>query len=78
MGSGKIRKTRLSSRALLHLRRSLSLEVTAEGIQTLKQLRELQSLACDEGQGYYFAKPQPSVAAALIGAINGDERAAAA
>jgi len=64
--------------SVIALARSLSLEVTAEGIETLKQLRELQSLACDEGQGYYFAKPQPSVAAALIRAINIDEDEAAA
>jgi EAL domain-containing protein (putative c-di-GMP-specific phosphodiesterase class I) len=33
--------------------------VTAEGIETLEQLEELCAAACDEGQGYYFGRPQP-------------------
>jgi EAL domain-containing protein (putative c-di-GMP-specific phosphodiesterase class I) len=33
--------------------------VTGEGIENLEQFEELRALACDEGQGYYFARPAP-------------------
>jgi diguanylate cyclase (GGDEF)-like protein len=50
--------------SVIALARTLSLSVTAEGIETPKQLEELLALRCDEGQGYYFARPQPSEAVA--------------
>jgi diguanylate cyclase (GGDEF)-like protein len=34
-----------------------SIQVVAEGIETLAQLSKLQELECHFGQGYYFAKP---------------------
>jgi diguanylate cyclase (GGDEF)-like protein len=46
--------------AVVHLGHALGLTVTAEGIETPVQLSELQALGCDLGQGYYFARPQPS------------------
>jgi EAL domain-containing protein (putative c-di-GMP-specific phosphodiesterase class I) len=33
------------------------MELIAEGIENVTQLRMLQTLKCDYGQGYYFAKP---------------------
>lgn len=53
-------------RSVIALARSLNLNVTAEGIETPEQWQELRDLACDQGQGYYFARPQPSVDAALF------------
>jgi diguanylate cyclase (GGDEF)-like protein/PAS domain S-box-containing protein len=44
-------------RSVVALARSLNLQVTGEGIESVDQLRELQSLGCDQGQGYYFAHP---------------------
>jgi EAL domain-containing protein (putative c-di-GMP-specific phosphodiesterase class I) len=41
--------------------KTLNLSVTAEGIETLDQLQELRALNCDQGQGYYFARPEPSL-----------------
>jgi EAL domain-containing protein (putative c-di-GMP-specific phosphodiesterase class I) len=29
----------------------------AEGVETLDQVRELASLGCNLGQGYYFSRP---------------------
>jgi EAL domain-containing protein (putative c-di-GMP-specific phosphodiesterase class I) len=53
--------------AVVHLGHALGLTVTAEGIETARQLSELRSLGCDLGQGFYFAKPQPSaIAGALV------------
>ncbi|NPA71618.1 MAG: EAL domain-containing protein [Gammaproteobacteria bacterium] len=34
-------------------------KVIAEGIETEEQLALLQSIDCDEGQGYFLARPQP-------------------
>ena len=45
------------------LAQNMSLDVVAEGIETLGQLTELRSLGCQYGQGYLFAKPLDSVAA---------------
>jgi diguanylate cyclase (GGDEF)-like protein/PAS domain S-box-containing protein len=45
--------------AIIGLAHGLKLTATAEGIERDEQLRELQALHCDRGQGYYFARPQP-------------------
>jgi len=44
-------------RAVISVAKSLNLSVTAEGIETDAQLSQLQSLGCDRGQGYLFARP---------------------
>ena len=41
--------------AVVRLGHALGLAVTAEGIETDEQLRELSALGCDHGQGFYFA-----------------------
>ena len=46
--------------AIVMLAQALHLQVTCEGIETLTQWEQLQTLACDHGQGYYFARPQTS------------------
>ncbi|WP_158545369.1 putative bifunctional diguanylate cyclase/phosphodiesterase [Bremerella cremea] len=43
--------------AVLVLADNLGLKVVAEGIETKEQLVLLQSLDCELGQGYFFAKP---------------------
>lgn len=43
--------------AIVNLGRNLEMELIAEGIENIMQLRMLQTLKCDYGQGYYFAKP---------------------
>ena len=42
---------------MLAFARALGLDVTAEGIETAEQLRELKEFDCHRGQGYYFARP---------------------
>ncbi|MFT7314019.1 MAG: diguanylate cyclase (GGDEF)-like protein/PAS domain S-box-containing protein [Paraglaciecola sp.] len=39
------------------LAQSLNMTVTAEGIELEKQIKYLQSINCDHGQGFYFSKP---------------------
>lgn len=47
-------------RAIVSLSEALGLRVIAEGIETHEQLDMLREYGCMEGQGYLFAKPQPS------------------
>ncbi len=42
---------------IIQLAHSLKLRVVAEGIEDIAQLQMVESFACDEAQGYYFAKP---------------------
>ncbi len=44
-------------RTIVTLAENLHLEVVAEGIETEEQLRQLQSLGCQFGQGFLFSKP---------------------
>jgi predicted signal transduction protein with EAL and GGDEF domain len=45
--------------AIISLTQKLGLSVVAEGIETIDQLFVLQSINCQLGQGYLFAKPLP-------------------
>ncbi len=44
-------------RAVVTLAQSLGIVVTAEGVETVEQLAQLRALGCEQGQGYYFARP---------------------
>ena len=46
-------------RAIIGLVSSLGLPVTAEGIEDLHAADFLQSLGCNQGQGYLFGRPMP-------------------
>ncbi|QXB53181.1 bifunctional diguanylate cyclase/phosphodiesterase [Aeromonas sp. FDAARGOS 1415] len=54
-------------RTIVQLASSLGMAVTAEGIETQPQRQFLQSLHCEEGQGYLFSHPlaEPHMAAML-------------
>src|SRR4051812_47898933 len=45
--------------AIVALAKSLQLSVTAEGIESTEQLRQLRALGCNRGQGYLLARPLP-------------------
>jgi diguanylate cyclase (GGDEF)-like protein/PAS domain S-box-containing protein len=53
-------------RAILDLARSMSMNVVAEGVETIDQLQKLNALGCTHAQGYYFSKPVGANAAALL------------
>lgn len=44
-------------KTIVSLANSLNLETIAEGVETISQISQLEDLACQLGQGYYFAKP---------------------
>jgi diguanylate cyclase (GGDEF)-like protein len=47
-------------RAVAGLGRSLGIAVTAEGVETMEQLAQIQAEGCDAAQGYYFGCPMPA------------------
>jgi len=66
-------------RSVVALANALQLEVVGEGIELRSQAQQLQSLGCDRGQGYFFARPQPAAAiSALLGRKLNEHRRLAA
>lgn len=49
-------------RAIITLAHSIGIDVVAEGIETLEQVTQLESLGCEFGQGYWFSKPLDAAA----------------
>ena len=45
-------------RSIINLAETLEIECVAEGIETYEQLHMLRQFNCQNGQGYYFSKPQ--------------------
>jgi EAL domain-containing protein (putative c-di-GMP-specific phosphodiesterase class I) len=45
---------------IVSLAKNLKMRTFAEGIETESQLRVLQNLGCDYGQGYLMSKPLPA------------------
>jgi diguanylate cyclase (GGDEF)-like protein len=49
-------------RSLVSLAHGLGIEVVAEGVETIPQLKLLLEANCDRAQGYLFARPMPAEA----------------
>jgi diguanylate cyclase (GGDEF)-like protein/PAS domain S-box-containing protein len=66
-------------RAIIALGHNLGLAVTAEGVETERQLELLARHACDEIQGFCFARPMPGrdIAAFLAQPASGRRRSGA-
>jgi predicted signal transduction protein with EAL and GGDEF domain len=48
------------------LSRALGMETTAEGVETVEQLRTLAQAGCSVVQGYLFSRPVPEAAVAEL------------
>ncbi|HYZ22755.1 MAG TPA: EAL domain-containing protein [Rhodopila sp.] len=59
-GLGEDKEAAVITRAIVALGRSLSLVVTAEGVETSEQLDFLAAEDCDQIQGYLVSKPLPA------------------
>ena len=47
-------------RAMIGLGRAMGMTVSAEGVETMEQMKMLSLEGCDELQGFLFGKPQPA------------------
>ena len=54
------------ARAILGLGGALGMHVVAEGIETAAQWGRLRELGCEQGQGYFLARPMPPDAVAAV------------
>lgn len=52
-------KGRLILEHVVLMANQLDLGLLAEGVETKEQVDLLQSIGCDQVQGYYYAKPMP-------------------
>jgi EAL domain-containing protein (putative c-di-GMP-specific phosphodiesterase class I) len=50
-------RTKQLVRSVIEMASGLNLQVVAEGIASIDQLRTLQALNCELGQGYLFSPP---------------------
>jgi diguanylate cyclase (GGDEF)-like protein/PAS domain S-box-containing protein len=48
------------ARAIVQIGETLNLRTVAEGIEFAEQAQELETLGCEEGQGFFFARPLDS------------------
>jgi diguanylate cyclase (GGDEF)-like protein len=64
--------------AIAGLGRSLDIETTAEGVETLEQLAFLRSAGCPSAQGYLFSRPVPASGLSFEQpqSLRGEEKAA--
>ena len=52
-------KGRMILEQVASMSEKLGLGLLAEGVETKEQVELLQSIGCDQVQGYYYAKPMP-------------------
>ncbi|MEK6333575.1 MAG: EAL domain-containing protein [Acidobacteriota bacterium] len=53
-------------RTIVSLAENMGMEVVAEGIETLSQLKQLSKLKCQYGQGYLFSRPVDADAGSVM------------
>lgn len=46
---------------IVSLAKTLNIDIVAEGIESAQQMNLLKAMDCDFGQGYFIAKPMPSI-----------------
>ena len=53
-------------RATSEMAATLDMEIVAEGLETIDQVRAVSAAGCTLGQGYYFSRPVPDYVAGLL------------
>jgi EAL domain-containing protein (putative c-di-GMP-specific phosphodiesterase class I) len=53
-------------RATSEMAASLGMEIVAEGIETIEQVRAVSNAGCTLGQGYFFSRPVPDYLAVML------------
>lgn len=59
-------KDQAITKIIINLAKSLSIDVLAEGVETMPQLEFLNQKLCDEVQGFYYYRPMPAEEAEKI------------
>lgn len=69
--------SKLIVRAITSLGRSLGMTTTAEGVETIEQLKQVKAEGCNEAQGFLFSRPVPEteLAATILMLRGGLKRA---
>ena len=62
-------------KTIIALAHNLNMKVTAEGIETVQQLNQLEALNCENAQGYFLSKPMNASNASLY-LLGGNAQAA--
>lgn len=52
--------SKLIVRAITSLGKSLGMTTTAEGVETIEQLKQVKAEGCNEAQGFLFSRPVPA------------------
>lgn len=60
------RKTDAIIRAVAELGNTLEMDIVAEGLETIEQVRNVRDAGCTLGQGYYFSRAVPDYVAAML------------
>jgi diguanylate cyclase (GGDEF)-like protein len=63
---GKSRADEALFEAIVSMAHALEMRVVAEGVETAEQLAALQTLGCEEAQGYYISRPVAAAEAGLL------------
>jgi diguanylate cyclase (GGDEF)-like protein len=67
------KKTDAIIRAVAELGSRLGMDIVAEGLETIEQVRSVREAGCSLGQGYYFSRAVPDYLAAMLLAQERDE-----
>jgi EAL domain-containing protein (putative c-di-GMP-specific phosphodiesterase class I) len=59
---GQNKQGEIFFKAIVSMAKALEMRVVAEGVETQEQVQILQTLSCDEIQGYVVSKPLPAKA----------------
>lgn len=60
------RKTDAIIRAVAELGATLDMDIVAEGLETIEQVKAVREAGCTLGQGYYFSRAVPDYLAAML------------